>query len=73
MKKTDIVDNTYSDISGVVLFEWMESQIILRKEVELDFAGATPMSAIFHEKSFYNIYRKYGEREFKKHIKIINI
>ena len=71
MKLNEIVDNTFTDISGVVLFEWLESHIIAGTEVDIDLRGCNPMSIAFHENSFLKIYKKHGENNFKKYIKIL--
>ena len=71
MKLNEIVDNTFTDISGVVLFEWLESHIIAGTEGCLDLREINPMSIAFHENSFLKIYKKYGENNFKKYIKIL--
>ena len=68
-----IVNSTYLNSEGIVLYNLLNPYLRNNQNLELSFKGVSPFSSSFFNSSFQKLFMDYGYEHFKKYVKITDL
>ncbi len=73
MQLSEIIKDTYTNSSGVVLFDVLDKKIKNNETVNLSFKNSTPMSSSFFNSSIGALIDKYSLAIVRKYVKFTEL